>query len=61
MEGDHTTIAPPVAAATAGSLVREQFAIIETGQLKLAAGNATADFVNHRRRYRKPPTQETAQ
>ena len=39
-------------AATAERLVREQFAIIETGQLELAAGNVTADFVNHR----APPT-----
>jgi predicted ester cyclase len=37
-----------VAAATAERLVREQFAIIETGQLGLAAGNVTADFANHR-------------
>jgi hypothetical protein len=36
-----------VAAATAERLVREQFAIIETGQLELAAGNVTADFANH--------------
>ena len=36
-----------MAAATAERLVREQFAIIETGQLELAAGNVTADFANH--------------
>jgi predicted ester cyclase len=41
------TIVSPVAVATAERLVREQFAI-ETGQLELAAGNLTADFVNHR-------------
>ena len=39
---------PPVAAASADRLVREQLAINETGQLELAAGNVTADFVNHR-------------
>jgi len=42
------SIASPVAAATDERLVREQFTIIETGQLELAAGNVTADFVNHR-------------
>lgn len=49
------TIASPVAAATAERLVREQFAIIETDQLELAAGNVTADFVNHRAAT-EPPT-----
>jgi hypothetical protein len=49
------TTAASVAAATAGSLVREQFAIIETGQLELAAGDITADFVNHRAAT-EPPT-----
>ena len=60
------TIAPPGAAATAERLVREHFAIIKTGQLELAAGNVTADFVNHRLRpdrlphaARGPPLQET--
>ena len=38
-----------MAAATAERLVRgKHFAIIKTGQLELAAGNVTADFVNHR-------------
>jgi predicted ester cyclase len=47
-KGVPMTIASPVAAATAERLVREQFAIIETGQLELGARNVTADFVNHR-------------
>jgi predicted ester cyclase len=29
-------------------LVREQFSIIETGELSLAEANCTSDFVNHR-------------
>jgi hypothetical protein len=29
-------------------MVREQFAIIETGDVASATGNVTADFVNHR-------------
>ena len=49
------TIAPPVATATAERLVREQFAIIETGQLELAAGNVSADFVCHRAATEPPP------
>lgn len=38
----------PVDQETADRLVREQFAIIETGDLDLAARNVTPDFVNHR-------------
>jgi predicted ester cyclase len=34
--------------AEADRLVREQFAVIETGQLDLAWANVTPDFVNHR-------------
>ncbi|GAA3631708.1 ester cyclase [Microlunatus ginsengisoli] len=37
-----------VDAGTAERLVREQFAIIETGRLELAEHNVTPDFVNHR-------------
>jgi ketosteroid isomerase-like protein len=39
---------PCVDQAEAERLVREQFRIIETGELDLAAANVTADFVNHR-------------
>ena len=34
--------------AEARRLVREQFALIETGDLALAATNVTPGFVNHR-------------
>ena len=34
--------------ATAERLVREQFSIIETGELSLADSNCTSDFINHR-------------
>ncbi len=37
-----------VTAAEIDRLVREQFSIIETGELALADANVTADFVNHR-------------
>ena len=49
------TTAASVTAATAERLVREQFAVVETGQLELAAGDVTADFVNHRAAT-EPPT-----
>jgi hypothetical protein len=42
------TTTAPVDPRTAERLVREQFAIIETGQLELAERNVTGDFVNHR-------------
>ncbi|MBV9922315.1 MAG: ester cyclase [Pseudonocardia sp.] len=38
----------PVDRQHAERLVREQFRIIETGDLARAAGNVTADFLNHR-------------
>jgi ketosteroid isomerase-like protein len=37
-----------VTAAEIDRLVREQFSIIETGDLALADANVTADYVNHR-------------
>ena len=39
---------PAVEPQEAERLVREQFAIIETGELELAKANVTADYVNHR-------------
>lgn len=45
------TTASPIAVVERGlarRLVRDQFAIIETGDLDLAASNVTPDYVNHR-------------
>jgi ketosteroid isomerase-like protein len=39
---------PAIDQREAERLVREQFAVIETGSADLAAANVTADYVNHR-------------
>jgi len=44
----HATPVSGIGQATAEGLVREQFSIIETGELALADTNCTSDFVNHR-------------
>jgi ketosteroid isomerase-like protein len=43
---------------TAQQLVREQFAVIETGDLALADTNVTADYVNHRSASEPLPTRD---
>jgi hypothetical protein len=44
----HATSPSTAGRATAEGLVREQFSIIETGELALADVNVTSDFINHR-------------
>jgi ketosteroid isomerase-like protein len=43
---------------TAQELVREEFAVIETGDLALADTNVTPDYVNHRSASEPLPTRE---
>jgi ketosteroid isomerase-like protein len=44
--------------ATVERLVRDQFAVIETGDLDLADGNVTPDFVNHRAGHEPPAARQ---
>lgn len=43
-----TSSTPTVDAGVAERLVREQFQVIENGDLELALTNVTADYINHR-------------
>ena len=50
-----TSSTRPADLSEAGRLVREQFRIIETGELGLADANVTADYVKHRSAHEPPP------
>jgi ketosteroid isomerase-like protein len=53
MTGPRSPVAP-AEHREAERLVRQQFRIIETGELALAASNVTPDFVNHRASHEPP-------